>query len=139
MKKKVQSLWLAGVLVLLVGTGLSLNAQQTPQTQPQDEQTQQPAQPNQPAQQNQPAPPNQTQNQDRQQQNADPQAQPGTAADVQNFTGTIMKSGDKYVFQEDTSNKVYDIDHQDEVQQFNGKKVRVRGTLDASGKMIHVQ
>ena len=50
-----------------------------------------------------------------------------------------MKSGDKYVFQEDTSNKVYDIDHQDEVQQFNGKKVRVRGTLDASGKMIHVQ
>ena len=61
MKKKVQSLWLAGVLVLLVGTGLSLNAQQTPQTQPQEEQTQQPAQPNQPAQQNQPAPPNQTQ------------------------------------------------------------------------------
>ena len=37
------------------------------------------------------------------------------------------------------SGKTYDIDHQDEVKQFEGKKVRVHGTLDASGKMIHVQ
>ena len=32
----------------------------------------------------------------------------------------------------------YDIDHQDEVKKFEGKKVRVKGTLDASNK-IHVQ
>jgi uncharacterized protein YdeI (BOF family) len=68
----------------------------------------------------------------------DPQAQseqPG----VQVFTGTILKSGDKYVFQDSTSNTTYDIDHQEEVKQFEGKKVRVHGTLDPNGKIIHVQ
>jgi hypothetical protein len=51
----------------------------------------------------------------------------------------IVKSGDKYVLQDSASNTTYDIDHQDEVKQYEGKKVRVHGTLDASGKMIHVQ
>lgn len=49
-----------------------------------------------------------------------------------------MKSGDKYVLQED-SGKTYDIDHQDDVKKFEGKKVRVQGTLDASGKKILVK
>jgi hypothetical protein len=61
--------------------------------------------------------------------------QPG----VQVFTGMIVKSGDKYVFQDSASNTTYDIDHQDQVKQFEGKKVRVHGTLDSNGKMIHVQ
>jgi uncharacterized protein YdeI (BOF family) len=68
----------------------------------------------------------------------DPQAQsqqPG----VQAFTGTIVKSGNKYMFQDSASNTTYDIDHQDQVKQFEGKKVRVHGTLDSNGKMIHVQ
>jgi uncharacterized protein YdeI (BOF family) len=58
---------------------------------------------------------------------------------VQVFTGTIVKSGDKYVFQDSNSGTTYDIDAQDQVKQFEGKKVRVHGTLDPSGKMIHVQ
>ena len=53
------------------------------------------------------------------------------------FTGTIVKSGDKFVFQDADSGTTYDVDHQDQVKQFEGKKVRIRGTLDASGK-IHV-
>jgi uncharacterized protein YdeI (BOF family) len=61
--------------------------------------------------------------------------QPG----VQVFTGTIVKSGDKYVLQDSASNTTYDIDHQNEVKQYEGKKVRVHGTLDSNGKMIHVQ
>jgi hypothetical protein len=69
------------------------------------------------------------------QQTTGPQAEPG----VQVFTGTILKSGDKYVLQESTGGTTYDIDHQDEVKQFEGKKVRVHGTLDPGGKMIHVQ
>jgi hypothetical protein len=50
-----------------------------------------------------------------------------------------VKSGDKYVLQDTASNTTYDIDAQDQVKQFEGKKVRVHGTLDPNGKMIHVQ
>jgi len=37
----------------------------------------------------------------------------------------------------DTGNS-YDIDHQEQVKQYEGKKVRVHGALDANNK-IHVQ
>ncbi len=76
-----------------------------------------------------------------------PPGQPGTQAPdsqssasqgEQAFKGTIVKSGGKYVFQDDATGKTYDIDHQDLVAQHVGKKVRVKGTLDPSGKMIHI-
>ena len=69
----------------------------------------------------------------------DSQAQSQQQPGVQVFTGMIVKAGDKYVLQDSASNTTYDIDHQDEVKQYEGKKVRVHGTLDANGKMIHVQ
>ena len=142
MKKQVQSLWFIGALILFLSIGLS--AQQTSaQSQPSDPQAQQSAPPDQATQQNQ-AQQNQTeQNQapsqapdQAGQRTPDSQAQ---AAGAQSFTGTIVKSGDKYVFQDAATGNTYDIDHQDEVQKFEGKKVKVRGTLDASGKMIHLQ
>ena len=68
----------------------------------------------------------------------DSQAQ-SQQAGVQVFTGTVVKSGDKYVLQDSASNATYDIDAQDQVKPFEGKKVRVHGTLDPNGKMIHVQ
>ena len=68
----------------------------------------------------------------------DPQASPSDAAGTQVFTGTVVRQGDKYVLQADNGT-TYDIDHQDQVKKFEGKKVRVHGTLDPSGKMIHVQ
>jgi len=67
------------------------------------------------------------------------QAQQSAPADGHEFVGTIVKQGDKYMFQDASSGQVYDIDHQDEVKRFDGKKVRVRGTLDPQAKMIHVQ
>jgi Protein of unknown function (DUF5818) len=73
------------------------------------------------------------------------QTQPGqTQADApdpnggQTFTGTVAQQGGKYVLQSENGT-VYDIDHQDQVKKFEGKRVRVHGTLDASGKMIHIQ
>jgi hypothetical protein len=102
-------------------------AQQVP-TQPPD--TQAPARP-QPGQQTpsqaQPAPP-----MDQSQPTSD-------TSGSKEFVGTVVKQGDKYVFQDAVSGTTYDIDHQDEVKKFEGKKVRVHGTLDGSGKMIHVQ
>jgi len=39
----------------------------------------------------------------------------------------------------DDSGKMYDIDHQTDVSKFDGKRVRVKGTLDASGTKILVK
>src|SRR5690242_12535028 len=66
---------------------------------------------------------------------AQPEAQPGT----QTFTGVIVKAGDKYVLQDTDAGSTYDVDHQDQVKQFEGKKVRIHGTLDPGSKMIHIQ
>ena len=64
------------------------------------------------------------------------QAQPSDPNGVQTFTGTVVQQSGKYVLQSDNGT-TYDIDHQDQVKKFEGKRVRVHGTLD--GKMIHVQ
>jgi cytoskeletal protein RodZ len=68
----------------------------------------------------------------------DTQAAPSDPAGTQVFTGTVVQQGNKYVLQANDGT-TYDIDHQDQVKKFEGKKVRVHGTLDPSGKMIHVQ
>jgi hypothetical protein len=121
------------VLTFGMALGAQLYAQDTSSPSDQQYPTQQPSQDStqQPQQQPKQAPDQSTQSA------PDPQAQsqPG----VQTFTGTIMKSGDKYVLQDADSGTTYDIDHQDQVKQFEGKKVRVHGTLDPSSKTIHVQ
>jgi hypothetical protein len=138
MKRKtlVPSLRFVITLVLVFGMatlGLQLYAQQTTQPSSQQYPAQQPGQ--EPAQQ-----PQQQGGQAGQsgQQAPDSQAQPEPSG-VQTFTGVIVKSGDKYVLQDSASGSTYDIDRQDQVKQFEGKRVRVHGTLDSSGKMIHVQ
>ena len=60
------------------------------------------------------------------------------ASDSQSFSGTIEKSGDKYVLKDD-SGKTYDIDHQTDVAKFEGKRVRVKGMLDPTGTKIMVK
>ncbi len=57
---------------------------------------------------------------------------------AQTFTGTVTKQGDKYVLKDDAGH-TYDIDHQDEVKKFEGKRVRVQGTLDSSSNKIMVK
>jgi hypothetical protein len=49
-----------------------------------------------------------------------------------------VKQGTKYVLKDD-SGKTYDIDHQTDVAKFEGKRVRVQGTLDPSGNKIMVK
>ncbi len=136
MKKQVQSLWYLGALVLFLSLAISLNAQ-TQQTQQPEPQAQQPPQ------QAQPEPAQQAQPDQSGKQAPDAQAQSAPTSSqtsgVQTFSGTIVKSGNKYMFQDAASGNTYDIDHQDEVQKYEGKKVTVHGTLDAAAKMIHVQ
>jgi uncharacterized protein YdeI (BOF family) len=133
-KRQTDSPRLLAVLLLVCGmmlTGAQLFGQQPAPSAQQQYPTQQPGQ--EPAQQQQPR-----QAPDQSGQAPDSQAKPQQPG-VQVFTGTIVKSGDKYVLQDSASNNTYDIDHQNEVKQYEGKKVRVHGTLDSDGKMIHVQ
>lgn len=163
--KKFQ--YLSFLATLAIGIGLiswggALHAQTspsaTPTQQPQSQQTPDQTAPSSAAPQNQPTPeqpPASQQTPNSQNPNTTPQsgtpgsttpgaapnsgAAPGAAAgDTQTFTGTIMKQGNKYVLQ-DASGKSYDIDHQPEVAKFEGKRVRVRGTLDQSGNKIMVK
>lgn len=129
-KTPIHSLRLFTVLVLacgMVASSVQLYAQQTspssqyPTQQPRQGSEQQPKQT--PDQSGQQSP------------DAQAQSEPG----VQTFTGVIVKSGDKYVLQDSDSGNTYDVDRQDQVKQFEGKKVRIHGTLDASSKMIHIQ
>ena len=65
-------------------------------------------------------------------------ADSGAAAGMQTFSGMVVKEGDKYVLKDD-SGHTYDIDHQDDVKKFEGKGVRVQGTLDANSNKIMVK
>ena len=126
--KKIQTLSFLATLAIVIGMiswGSTLNAQTAPAA-PQDQQTpsaQQPAAPQTPSQ-------------------SSPTSSASDAAtagsDSQVFAGTVEKSGDKYVLKDD-SGKTYDIDHQDDVKKFEGKRVRVQGTLDPSGTKILVK
>jgi hypothetical protein len=57
---------------------------------------------------------------------------------AQTFTGTVLKQAKKYVLKTPEMS-TYDLDDQDKARQFEGKKVQVLGTLDASSKLIHVR
>jgi cytoskeletal protein RodZ len=144
MKKALQSFSFgltSAVLLGMVTWAGTLNAQDTtPQTQqPMPETQQQP--PAQSGQQAQP-PADQSAPSTSKPSSSAPSSEASSQPDATGattFTGTVVKQGDKYMLQDAATGTTYDIDHQDEVKKFEGKKVRVHGTLDSTGKMIHVQ
>jgi uncharacterized protein DUF5818 len=130
MRKLISSLRSLTMLALVMGmisSGTQLNAQQTTPghggAAPQEQTQPQPSQPS--DQSSQPAP--------------DPQAQSQPSSDTQTFSGTIVKSSGKYMLQDSASGNTYDIDRQDLAKPHEGQKVRINGTLDPNGKLIHVK
>jgi hypothetical protein len=65
---------------------------------------------------------------------ANPQAQP----ERQTFTGTIVKEGSKYLLKVSIDG-IYQLDDQDKARQYEGKQVRIEGTLDASSNRLHIR
>jgi len=63
----------------------------------------------------------------------------GKDAGGQVFSGTITKMGDKFVLQDSATGTKYEIDRQDLAKNYEGKQVRIKGTLDPDGKTIHVK
>jgi uncharacterized protein YdeI (BOF family) len=55
------------------------------------------------------------------------------------FTGTINKSGDTFIFTDDSTKSSYQLDDQQSAGKFDGKKVKIIGTLDAANNTIRVQ
>ncbi|HKV80194.1 MAG TPA: DUF5818 domain-containing protein [Candidatus Sulfotelmatobacter sp.] len=155
MKTRIQSLsFIAALVFAMICWGSTLNAQNAPSTSP-DRQAQQPSSsPDTTPPQSTPdtqAPSSQSPSSQTPDTTTPPPssrtpesgaqgsaADSGAAAGTQTFSGTVVKSGDKYVLKDDTG-KTYDIDHQDEVKKFEGKRVRVQGTLDASTNKIMVK
>jgi len=59
-------------------------------------------------------------------------------ATAQSFTGTVSKETDSFVLKVSQSIS-YKLDNQQQVQQYEGQRVRVTGTLDSSINLIHVE
>jgi hypothetical protein len=59
------------------------------------------------------------------------------APTAQTFTGTISKDTDNYVLKV-SETASYKLDNQQQVQEYDGQRVRVTGTLDSSINLIHV-
>lgn len=123
---------------LFCGLAVTANAQQTPdqQTSPSTPSAQQPND-------TQPTPPSQAPSQTAPSQpsqsapDSSASSQGQTSGGGQVFSGTVTKAGDKYVLQS-ADGTAYDLDHQDLVKKYEGKQVRVKGTLDPDGKTIHI-
>ena len=55
------------------------------------------------------------------------------------FTGTIAKKGDQFVLTDDSSKMSYSLDDQETAEKFAGKKVHVKGILDAVNNTIRIE
>jgi hypothetical protein len=71
------------------------------------------------------------------QQQPNPPAQPQQPPTALTLMGTIVKDGTRYVLKV-SNNSAYQLDDQGGVKQYEGKQVKVGGSLDADGKILHV-
>jgi hypothetical protein len=65
------------------------------------------------------------------------QPDPGTAQAAQSLTGIVMKAAGKFVLQTADST-AYILDDQDKAKSYEGKRVKVTGTLDRPTGILHV-
>lgn len=101
--------------------------QQPEQDRPHQAPTPEPSPDTQPAQNPTPSQPSQPNSSENSKQTSAAQA----------FVGTINKQGDNFLLKVSETIS-YKLDNQEEVQQYDGKRVRVTGTLDTSANLVHV-
>jgi len=68
-----------------------------------------------------------------------PDQQQVQQSEIKTFSGRIAKNGPKFVLEDSSMRTSYQLDDQQKAQKYQGKNVRVIGTLDAENNMIHVQ
>ena len=62
-----------------------------------------------------------------------------TGQNIQSFTGKITKKDDQFMLEDKDKSATYKLDDAKKADRFDGKNVKVMGTLDSSTNMIHVQ
>ena len=55
------------------------------------------------------------------------------------FSGTIIKNGDSYVLSDAANKLAYVLDNAEKASPYEGKKVKVTGTVDVASNTIHVE
>jgi Protein of unknown function (DUF5818) len=65
--------------------------------------------------------------------------QQGGNAQPETFNGTVWQNGGKFVLRDELHKVWYQLDDQRWAARFEGKQVRVTGTLESDNKAIHVQ
>ncbi len=68
-----------------------------------------------------------------------PNQRQGQPSEIKTFTGRISKNGQKFVLEDSSMRTSYQLDDQQQAGKYQGKNVRVIGTLDAESNIIHVQ
>ena len=58
--------------------------------------------------------------------------------EAETFVGTILKDGDNYVLSDAATKSKYTLDDAKKASVFEGKTVKVTGTLDKARNLIHV-
>ena len=56
----------------------------------------------------------------------------------QTFTGTIIRDGNHFILSDSANKLSYALDDGKKASEYEGKKVKVTGTMDATGSTIHV-
>ena len=110
----------------LVGLGMNLSAQQTPSSS-------QSSQSSSPSSAQTPSSPS-----DNSSMPQSSQTSTNSQQSARSFEGKIQKSGDKLVLQDSASQTSYQLDDQDKAKQFEGKNVKVMGTVDSASNTLHV-
>lgn len=65
--------------------------------------------------------------------------QQDTEQKTKTFSGTIIKDGDKFVLRDTASKLSYVLDDAEKASKFEGKSVKVTGTVDVARNTIHVE
>ncbi len=55
------------------------------------------------------------------------------------FSGTIIKNGDSFVLSDAANKLSYVLDDSEKASRYEGKKVKVTGTVDVASNTIHVE
>lgn len=67
------------------------------------------------------------------------ESRPQTEQKAKMFSGTVVKSGDHFILSDSANKLSFVLDDTQKVSQFEGKKVKVTGTVDVGNNTIHVE
>src|ERR1700693_5005753 len=68
-----------------------------------------------------------------------PTTQQETDPATKTFTGTVLKEGDNFILSDSANKLSFVLDDAEKVRPYEGKKVKVTGTVDTANDMIHVE